>query len=202
MRSAMPTRPRRPVVRAAFVVEAVAAVDDLRQQARLAGGHDDRRTLGAAVPRDVRERLLHDAQERDPLRRRAAIEVAGQPRLDVHAVRRSAGGLVLQQLGERAAHECRRIHRPCQIPELTLGRGEHRERVVEARRDELRRSLRRLQLEQSKLRAERGELLERSVVEVEAKPREEALPYLSGDALVFPGRRLHVRAHRRFVPAD
>ena len=27
-------------------------------------------------------------------------------------------------------------------------------------------------------------------------------PSLSGDALVFPGRRLHVRAHRRFVPAD
>src|SRR5262249_44612716 len=124
--------------------------------------------------------LLDHAEDRDALRRREGVRIA--PDLELCANAGALGeriDLAVEDLAERAADHALRLQRVRDLPELTIELDEARGQIVEAavcllaevfedeRVD--------LLLQELDVRREREDVLDRSIVQVEAQSHEASL---------------------------
>ena len=143
---------------------------------------------------DVRERLLDRAEDRDPLGRGERLGVAAdlELRVDPGALRERVD-LAVEDLAERSGDDAPRLERARELSQLAVELGDAREHVVEAARSALAVALQdeRVDLvaQERDLGAERQDVLDRPVVEVEAEPHQ---PLLAGpdERLLTLGRAL------------
>src|SRR5262249_21408777 len=169
-------------------VEAVAVVLHARLDPVGPSVHVDRCRRRVAVLADVVERLLEDPEERDLLRARHRLEVAAQLQLDGDSrLATEAVHLALEHPLQRAGGDARRLERVRELTQASIECGEPRFEVVEASGgdsadfplDVWNDSTPRV----ANVVRERGEILERAVVQVEAEPQEPLLRRVDEQAL-------------------
>src|SRR5262249_28663257 len=163
----------------ALDLEAHAVVDDLQLDGAPACPHTHRDVGRPGVLADVRERLLDRAEDRDALSGRERVGVAPDLELGVNAgALRERVDLPVQDLAQRSAEHALRLERMCDLAQLPIELDETRREVVETSVRLLAELLEderiHLLLEELHVGREREHVLDRPVVQVEAKTHEAA----------------------------
>ena len=157
-------------------VEPGPIVDDVDLDGVADAPHVDRGLRRATVLRNVGERRLDEADDRDALRlgEIAVVEMLGPRNADAAVLAVESLDGLPERLDQRALEEPGRLGRECKVPQVDVDDAEPREQVVDAPEEPagIRVSLERpreLFFEEVGVRAESDDVLQRAVVKVETE---------------------------------